>query len=89
MRDPEKLCVKELADALEVSTRYVYQMRACGFVMEGFRPHGQTTTVKTAVEWIEKNDFRVVRGVGRVFKDSEGRKSLDTKPNVGLAIGLA
>ena len=62
-----RLCVKELADGLGVSTRFVYEMRRCGFVMEGVH---QAATLKSAVDWIKANDFRMVRGVGRVQKGS-------------------
>jgi len=62
----ERLCVKELAATMEVSTHFVYQMRACGFRME--RPDGRranrTATLAEAVRWIHENDFRLVQGRG-------------------------
>jgi hypothetical protein len=59
------LCVKCLAPVLGVSVRYVYEMRRCGFEMQG-RPGEQRCTVAEAVAWIEASDFRMVRGRGRV-----------------------
>lgn len=67
----EKLCVKELALSLGVSVRYVYEMRRCGFIMEGFRRCQQTSTVKEAIIWIGQNDFKMVDGVGRVQKSAK------------------
>jgi hypothetical protein len=52
MPDPEKLCVKELAAALQVSTKYVYQMRARGFEMQGVKRSCRTATVAAAEAWI-------------------------------------
>lgn len=67
----ERLCVKELAVAMEVGTHFVYQMRACGFPME--RVHGRrgrrTSTLANAVRWIEENEFRLVQGRGVVGKN--------------------
>ena len=60
----EAFCVKGLAEALGVSATYVYQMRACGFVMNGVRRSGQTATVKAATEWIQRTGFRMVNGRG-------------------------
>ena len=68
--NPDQLCVKELAAALQVSTRYVYEMRRCGFPMEGRHHMNQTATVTAAVQWIENNDFRMVRCCGVVQKGS-------------------
>lgn len=67
----EKLCVKGLAFSLGVSTRYVYEMRRCGFAMEGRRKDNQTATTKEAVKWIEEQDFKMVDGVGRVQKSAK------------------
>jgi hypothetical protein len=71
MNPNEKLCVKSLAFELGVSSRYVYEMRRCGFVMEGRRKDNQTATVKEAVVWIEQNDFKMVDGVGKVQKSAK------------------
>jgi|GEM_PF-6674919 len=62
--DPEKLCVKALAFELGLSTRFVYEMRRCGFAMEGRSKDNQTATLKQAVDWILENDFRMVDGFG-------------------------
>lgn len=67
----EKLCVKGLAFSLGVSVRYVYEMRRCGFTMEGRRKDNQTATLKEAVQWIVENDFKMVDGVGRVQKSAK------------------
>ena len=66
MKIDERLTVKELADALGVSQRYIYQMRRCGFQMDGLKRDSQTTTLLAAVVWIVKNDFRMSNGKGRV-----------------------
>ena len=63
MRSPS-LCVKELANSLGASVRFVYQMRACGFPMRGILRNNCTATVKEALAWIEANNFRLVKGVG-------------------------
>ena len=47
---PELLCVKELATILHRSTRWVYQMRAKGFVMPG-----GTCTLAEARAWLSRN----------------------------------
>lgn len=67
----EKLVVKQLADSLGVSTRFVYEMRRCGFAMHGQTKDNQTCTVREAVGWIERQDFRMVNGVG-LTKESVG-----------------
>lgn len=67
----EKLVVKELADSLGVSTRFIYQMRRCGFPMHGHTKDNQTATTTEAVRWIEANDFRLCNGVG-LTKNSIG-----------------
>lgn len=59
-----ELCVKGLAEALEVSPTYVYQMRACGFPMRGVCRRNQTATMTEAVEWIRRTGFRMVNGRG-------------------------
>jgi hypothetical protein len=64
MNTDEKLCVKQLADALQVSPRYVHEMRRCGFVMTGVKRCNQTSTAQKAVAWIEANDFRIINGLG-------------------------
>jgi hypothetical protein len=66
-----KLVVKELADYLGVSLKFVYQMRHCGFKMDGDFKDNQTTTARAAVAWIEQEDFRLVNGVG-LTKNSSG-----------------
>lgn len=58
------LRVKELAESLGVSKRFVYQMRARGFSMRGKDRHSQTATVQEAQDWIKANNFRLVKGVG-------------------------
>lgn len=63
--DLTPLRVKELAPALGVSMSFVYQMRACGFVMSGARRDNQTATVAAARKWIEETGFRMVRGRGQ------------------------
>jgi hypothetical protein len=64
--DDAKLVAKELASALGVSIRYVYEMRKCGFQMVGEINYNQETTLKDARFWIHSNNFRIIRGVGRV-----------------------
>ncbi len=58
------LTIKELAPCLGVSRHYVYQMRACGFVMEGVKHSNQTTTVEAALHWIKETQFRLHDGRG-------------------------
>ena len=58
------LRVKELAESLRVSNRFIYQMRACGFCMRGDNHYSQTATVQEARDWIKANNFRLVKGVG-------------------------
>ena len=58
------LRVKELAESLQVSRRFIYQMRARGFPMQGDNHYGQTATVQEAQDWINANNFRLVKGVG-------------------------
>ena len=65
----DRLCVKELAAAMQVGTHFVYQMRAHGFKMDGLRGN-QTATVAEAVGWIKENDFRLVHGRGVTRKKS-------------------
>ena len=62
----EKLCVKELADKLGISVRYVYEMRRCGFKMDGAGRFNQTTSKQRALAWIEENDFHMIDGAGIV-----------------------
>lgn len=62
----EPLLVKELADALGVSLRFIYQMRACGFPMRGDIRYRQMATVEEARAWIKANNFRLVQSVGVV-----------------------
>lgn len=64
--EEQKLCVKELASSLGVSTRYVYEMRRCGFTMEGLLKINRTSTAKEAAKWVIENDFRIVDGFGRI-----------------------
>jgi hypothetical protein len=64
--EEEKLCVKGLASSLGVSVRYVYEMRRCGFHMEGRSKDNQTATNRQAVDWITENDFKICDGVGYV-----------------------
>ena len=71
MSAEEKLCVKELAAGLGVSAQYVYQMRACGFVMEGLKRYNRTSTVEAAVAWVRENDFRLVQGKGKVERRND------------------
>ena len=58
------LLVKELATSLGVSTRFIYQMRACGFPMRGDTRYRQKATLEDARAWIEDNNFRLKDGVG-------------------------
>jgi hypothetical protein len=60
----EPLSVKELAASLDVSLRFVYQMRACGFLMRGHTRHRQAATLEEARAWIKENDFRLVKSFG-------------------------
>jgi hypothetical protein len=60
----EPMSVKELAASLGVSLRFVYQMRACGFLMRGDTRHRQTATPEEARAWIKENDFRLVKSFG-------------------------
>lgn len=64
--NPEPLFVKELAVALGVSTRFIYQMRACGFVMEGDVHQRQKATVAEARAWIKENNFRLIKSKGMI-----------------------
>lgn len=66
---PEPLPVKELADALGVGLRFVYQMRACGFPMRGDTRHQQMATLEEARAWIQANDFRLIKGAGVTGKN--------------------
>lgn len=62
------LLVKELAWALGVSSRFVYQMRACGFPMRGDTRQRQTATLPEARAWIKAHRFRLKHGVGIIEK---------------------
>ncbi|MGH7941193.1 MAG: hypothetical protein ACREFR_09000 [Limisphaerales bacterium] len=64
------LLVKELADALGVSPRFVYQMRARGFPMRGYSRQRQGATLEEARDWINAHGFRLSHGVGII--DSAG-----------------
>ena len=64
--DAVPLRVKELAPALGVSMSYVYQMRACGFKMEGGSRDNQTASLAAARRWIAETRFRVVKGRGQL-----------------------
>ena len=64
--DAAGLNVKELASALGVSAHYVYQMRACGFEMDGLLRTNQKATVNRAVRWIRRRRFRLLNGKGMV-----------------------
>ena len=70
----ERLVVKELADAMHVSTRYVYEMRRCGFRMDGVRFHNKTATLIDGVAWVIRTNFRIVDGVGVVDAPSPSSK---------------
>ena len=62
-----RLSVKELAGALGVSTRYVYQMRANGFEMEwDFQSHCYVASVGQARQWICRTGFRLSNGRPKV-----------------------
>jgi hypothetical protein len=69
--DAEELQVKELAAALDVSTRYVYEMRRLGFSMHGKNNYQQTATIVEARQWIEANHFRMVKCVGIIGAGSK------------------
>ena len=58
------LCVKELAWELKVSPRYVYEMRRCGFAMDGPSKDFTVATVEAAREWIRAKKFRILNGYG-------------------------
>lgn len=65
--DTPSLSVKELAERLGRSTRYVYGMRQRGFPMTWDWPsHCYVATEPAARAWIEKKRFRLVRGKERV-----------------------
>ncbi|HEV2455536.1 MAG TPA: hypothetical protein VGY98_14825 [Verrucomicrobiae bacterium] len=72
----EPLLVKQLAAALGVSLRFVYQMRACGFRMRGHTRRRQMATLKQARAWIKTRQFRLVNSVGLIDKKSERGRSL-------------
>jgi hypothetical protein len=57
----ELLTVKELAQRLKRSTRYVYAMTSKGFVMPGMR-----CTIEDAVVWLRNNPFPRASLKGRV-----------------------
>lgn len=71
MKTNRQLVVKELALMLGVSPRFIYRMRYCGFTMHGATKDNQTASVQEAVDWIEKNDFRIVNGLGVTGNPSE------------------
>ncbi|HUA64330.1 MAG TPA: hypothetical protein VME24_00680 [Alphaproteobacteria bacterium] len=60
----QPLFVKELAAALGVSLRFIYQMRACGFSMHGDTRYRQMATVEEARAWIKANNFRLNKSFG-------------------------
>jgi hypothetical protein len=60
------LSVKQLAASLGVSPRFIYQMRACGFPMNGDTLNRQAATLDEARAWIKTHNFRLVRGEGIV-----------------------
>ncbi|HEX3625120.1 MAG TPA: hypothetical protein VH280_06830 [Verrucomicrobiae bacterium] len=59
-----RLLIKELAEALGVSTRFIYVMRARGFPMRGDTHQRQMATVAEASAWIRANNFRIINGTG-------------------------
>lgn len=61
---PSDLRVKELAPAIGKTVRYVYEMRRCGFRMNGCGRYNQECTVKEAKDWILKTGFRIIHGRG-------------------------
>ncbi|HEV2331247.1 MAG TPA: hypothetical protein VGY56_20895 [Verrucomicrobiae bacterium] len=60
----QPLLIKELAMALGVSSRFVYQMRSCGFPMRGDTRQRQMATLNEARAWIYANNFRLINGAG-------------------------
>ena len=65
-----KLCPKQLATELWRSTKFVYEMKRCGFPMDwNFQLHGFEATIDQARAWIKKTGFRLVNGKG-VLKGS-------------------
>jgi hypothetical protein len=62
--DCEPKTVKELAESMRVSMRFIYQMRARGFPMHGRERHNQTATVREARDWIRASNFRLIKGIG-------------------------
>lgn len=64
MPPAQPLLTKELAVALGVSPRFIYQMRACGFPMHGATRRRQMATVEDARDWIRANNFRLLDGKG-------------------------
>ncbi len=68
MNPDEQLCVKALAAEMRVSTRFIYQMRACGFKMDGPFRRAQTASVRQAAKWIRARDFRLLNGTGVIGK---------------------
>lgn len=62
----DALVVKELAWELGVSDHYVYQMRHCGFKMDGDRRCNQTAKLRHARAWIYEHEFRLVDSLGVV-----------------------
>ena len=50
---PYQMCVKQLASDLGRHVNYVYAMRSMGF---------DGKSVPTAVEWVRRNGFVIVRG---------------------------
>ena len=65
---PEQpLVVQELALALGVSVRYVYEMRRCDFPMRR-QQIKQMATVREAMDWIRQNEFKIRGGYGVMGK---------------------
>jgi len=73
----QPLLIKELAMALGVSTRFIYQMRACGFPMRGDTRQRQMATLNEARAWIYANNFRLLNGTGLI--DATATQSPDTR----------
>jgi hypothetical protein len=60
----QPLLTNELAVALGVSFRFIYQMRARGFLMRGDTRRRQMATLEQARAWIRANNFRLHDGIG-------------------------
>ena len=65
----DQLNVKELAMAMRVGVTFVYQMRARGFRMRGPFRRERTATLREAIGWVRRNDFRLVDGRGVIRGD--------------------